>query len=112
MWVWLCSAIFSEVIATLSLRASAGFTRVLPTVILAVGYAFSFYALSQALKLGMDIGVAYAVWSAIGVALIATIGVLFLHESLSALQIGGLVLIIAGVVALELGRSTSIGSGA
>lgn len=109
MWVWLGGAILSEVAATLSLRASAGFTRVVPTIILAIGYAFSFYALSQALKLGMNIGVAYAVWSAIGVALIATIGAVFLHESLSPLQFGGLVLIIAGVVALELGRSTGVG---
>ncbi|MEV4623324.1 multidrug efflux SMR transporter [Asanoa sp. NPDC049573] len=109
MWFWLGGAILSEVAATLSLRASAGFTRIVPTVILVVGYAFSFFALSQALKLGMNIGVAYAVWSAIGVALIATIGVVFLRESLSPIQVGGLVLIIAGVVALELGRSSSVG---
>jgi small multidrug resistance pump len=107
MWFWLGGAILSEVVATLSLRASAGFTRVVPTVILAIGYLFAFFALSQALKLGMNIGVAYAVWSAIGVALIAIIGAVFLRESLSALQIGGLVLIIAGVVALELGRTTT-----
>ncbi|GAA1864335.1 DMT family transporter [Asanoa iriomotensis] len=107
MWFWLAGAIVSEVAATLALRASAGFTRLVPTVILVVGYGFAFYALSQALKLGMNVGVAYAVWSAIGVALIATVGAVFLHESLSPVQIGGLVLIIAGVVALELGRTTS-----
>jgi small multidrug resistance pump len=107
VWFWLAGAIVSEVAATLSLRASAGFTRLLPTVILVIGYGFAFYALSQALKLGMNVGVAYAVWSAIGVALIAIIGALFLHESLSPVQIGGLVLIIAGVVALEVGRSGS-----
>lgn len=107
MWFWLVGAILSEVAATLSLRASAGFTRLVPTVILVIGYGFAFYALSQALKLGMNVGVAYAVWSAIGVALIAIIGALFLHESLSPVQIGGLVLIIAGVVALEVGRSGS-----
>ncbi|MDG4820548.1 multidrug efflux SMR transporter [Asanoa sp. WMMD1127] len=105
MWFWLAGAIVSEIAATLSLRASAGFTRLVPTVILVIGYGFAFYALSQALKLGMNVGVAYAVWSAIGVAAIAVIGALFLHESLSPLQIGGLVLIIAGVVALELGRA-------
>jgi len=107
VWFWLAGAIVSEVAATLSLRASAGFTRVVPTVILVIGYGFAFFALSQALKLGMNVGVAYAVWSAIGVALIAIIGALFLHESLSPVQIGGLVLIIAGVVALEVGRSGS-----
>jgi small multidrug resistance pump len=106
VWFWLAGAIVSEVAATLSLRASAGFTRLVPTLILVVGYGFAFYALSQSLKLGMNVGVAYAVWSAIGVALIAIIGALFLHESLSPVQIGGLVLIIAGVVALELGRTT------
>ena len=107
MWFWLAGAIVSEVAATLSLRASAGFTRLVPTVILVIGYGFAFYALSQALKLGMNVGVAYAVWSAIGVALIAIVGAVFLHESLSPVQIGGLVLIIAGVVALEVGRSGS-----
>jgi small multidrug resistance pump len=107
VWFWLAGAIVSEVAATLSLRASAGFTRLVPTVILVIGYGFAFFALSQALKLGMNVGVAYAVWSAIGVALIATIGALFLHESLSPVQIGGLVLIIAGVVALEVGRAGS-----
>jgi small multidrug resistance pump len=109
VWFWLAGAIVSEVAATLSLRASAGFTRLVPSLILVAGYGFAFYALSQALKLGMNIGVAYAVWSAVGVALIAVIGAVFLRESLSPLQIGGLVLIIAGVVALELGRTTSHG---
>ncbi|GIF74676.1 DMT family transporter [Asanoa siamensis] len=107
MWFWLAGAIVSEIAATLSLRASAGFTRLVPSVILVIGYGFAFFALSQALKLGMQVGVAYAVWSAVGVAAIAIIGAVFLKESLSPLQIGGLVLIIAGVVALEVGRATS-----
>lgn len=109
MWYWLAGAILSEVVATTSLKYSNGFTRAVPTVILVLGYGFAFYALSQALKLGMAVGVAYAVWSAAGVALIAVIGVVFLKESLSLLQIGGLALIIGGVVALELGRSGSHG---
>jgi len=109
MWFWLVGAILSEVAATISLRLSEGFTRVVPTVILVLGYGFAFFALSQALKQGMAVGVAYGVWSAVGVALIALIGAAFLKEPLSLVQVGGIVLIIAGVLALELGRSGTHG---
>jgi len=109
MWFWLAGAILSEVAATISLRLSEGFTRVVPTVILVLGYGFAFFALSQALKQGMAVGVAYGVWSATGVALIALIGAAFLKEPLSLVQVGGIVLIIGGVLALELGRSGAHG---
>jgi len=70
-----------------------------------LGYGTAFYSLSQALSRGVPIGVAYGIWAAAGVALIALIGVAFLGESLSWVQVGGIVLVIAGVLALELGRS-------
>ncbi|MBF6245827.1 MULTISPECIES: DMT family transporter [Nocardia] len=103
MFVFLGLAIVTEVSATVSLKLSEGFTKLVPSLVVVVGYVAAFIFLSQALKRGMSVGVAYGVWSAIGVALVATIGVLFLDEPLSAVQIGGIALLIAGVLALELG---------
>lgn len=105
MFVLLGLAIVSEVSATVSLKLSEGFTKLVPSIVVVIGYAAAFVFLSQALKRGMSVGVAYGVWSAIGVALVATIGALFLDERLSMVQIGGIGLLIAGVLALELGGS-------
>ncbi|MBU3066950.1 multidrug efflux SMR transporter [Nocardia sp. NEAU-G5] len=96
-------AIVSEISATVSLRLSQGFSKLVPSIIVVVGYGASFVLLSQALKRGMPLGVAYGVWSAIGVAAVAAIGALFLNESLSLVQVGGIGLVIVGVLALELG---------
>lgn len=103
MWFWLAGAILAEVTGTVALRFSEGFTRWVPTVVVAVGYGVAFYALSQALVRGMAIGVAYGVWAAAGVALIALIGAAFLGEGLTWIQVGGIALVIGGVLALELG---------
>jgi small multidrug resistance pump len=102
-WLFLAGAIMSEVVATTALKLSVGFTRLVPSIVVVIGYVTAFALLSQALTRGMGIGVAYAVWSAIGVALVALIGVTFLGEHLTAIQVGGIALVIAGVVALELG---------
>ncbi|MBF6329861.1 DMT family transporter [Nocardia transvalensis] len=99
----LALAIVSEVTATVSLKISDGFSKLVPSIVVVIGYAGAFFFLSQALKRGMSIGVAYGVWSAIGVAAVATIGALFLNETLTAIQVGGIVLVILGVLALELG---------
>ena len=69
------------------------------------GYATSFVLLSLTLRWGMTIGVAYGVWAAVGVGLVALVGAIFLEEGLTWLQVGGLVLIAAGVLALELGAA-------
>ena len=106
MWFWLAGAIVAEVTATLSLRYAEGFTRLFPSIIVVIGYAVAFYALSQSLSRGMVLAIAYGVWSAAGVALIAIIGATVLHEPLSWVQVGGIALVIAGVLALELGGST------
>ncbi|MCM6778330.1 multidrug efflux SMR transporter [Nocardia sp. CDC159] len=99
----LALAIVSEVSATVSLKLSEGFSKLVPSIVVVIGYVAAFFFLSQALKRGMSIGVAYGVWSAIGVAAVATIGVLFLNETLTAIQVGGIALVILGVLALELG---------
>ncbi|GAA1539552.1 DMT family transporter [Nocardioides humi] len=103
MWWWLLAAIASEVVATLSLRASDGFTRLGPSVVVVVGYVAAFYFLSQALVRGMQLGTAYAVWSGLGVAAIAVLGLVVFGESLTMVQVGGLGFVVVGVVLLELG---------
>ncbi|GAB7075563.1 DMT family transporter [Streptomyces albidoflavus] len=102
-WVLLACAILAEVTATISLRLSEGFSKIAPSVVVVVGYVTAFTLLALVLKRGMAIGVAYGIWAAAGVALVALIGAAFLGDSLTPLQYGGLVLVAAGVVALEAG---------
>jgi small multidrug resistance pump len=103
MYIWLAVAIAAEVAGTVSLKLSEGFSRLVPSVVVVGAYVLAFYSLSQALSRGLPVGVAYGIWAATGVAAIAVIGVLFLGESLSWVQVGGIGLVIAGVLALELG---------
>jgi small multidrug resistance pump len=101
-YLFLALAIGSEICATLSLKYSEGFTRLLPSLIVVVGYAVSFAALAQALK-NIPVSTAYAIWSGVGTAVIAAIGFTFLGESVNAWKLSGIALIIGGVVALNLG---------
>ncbi|MCO1654224.1 DMT family transporter [Pseudonocardia humida] len=105
VWVLLAAAIAAEVTATISLRLSEGFSKLVPSVLVVVGYVTAFWLLTRVLAMGMAIGVAYAVWAAAGIALIALIGAVFLGETLTAVQIGGLIAVVGGVVALELGAA-------
>jgi small multidrug resistance pump len=95
------SAIFFELVATSSLKASEGFTRPLPAGMTVVGYALSFYLLSLTLR-RMEIGVVYAIWSGAGTALMALIGYWLFHESLPPLKLACIGLIVLGVVGLNL----------
>jgi small multidrug resistance pump len=104
-YLLLAIAILSETCATVSLKLSNGFTRVVPSIVVAVGYLASFVLLSIVLKRGLPVGVVYAIWSAVGVALVALIGAVFLHETLTLWQLLGLGLIIAGVAVVELGAA-------
>jgi small multidrug resistance pump len=104
-WLFLAGAIITEVIATTALKLSEGFTRLVPSIVVVVGYIAAFGMLSQALTRGMAIGVAYGVWAAAGVALVAVAGAVFLGESMTWVQVGGIALVIAGVLALELGAA-------
>jgi small multidrug resistance pump len=104
-YLLLALAIGSEVVGTVSLRQSDGFTRLFPSIVVVVGYITAFAVLAVVLKRGLSISVAYAIWAGAGVALVAAVGALFLGDKLSAVQIAGLVLVVAGVVALELGAS-------
>jgi small multidrug resistance pump len=107
VWVLLAGAILSEVMATISLRLSEGFSKAIPSTVVVVGYVLSFVLLAQVLKRGLSVGVAYGIWAAVGVSLVALIGAVFLGESLTWIQVGGLVLVIAGVVAVQSGASVA-----
>jgi small multidrug resistance pump len=83
------------------MKLSEGFTRPVPSVLIFVFYAASFVALTLALK-KIEVSVAYAVWSGVGTALIAVIGILYFYEAVSVLKLASLLLIIVGVVGLNL----------
>jgi len=102
-WLFLVGAILTEVTATTALTLSEGFTRLVPSILVVIGYIAAFGMLSQALTRSMGIGVAYGVWAAAGVALVAIIGAVFLGEGMTWVQVAGIALVIAGVLALELG---------
>jgi small multidrug resistance pump len=102
-YVLLALAIACEVVATVSLKLSEGVTRLVPSVVVVVGYLAAFGFLSQALARGLGVSVAYGLWAAAGVALVAIAGTVLLGETLTWIQIGGIGLVIAGVLALELG---------
>lgn len=105
-WFFLVGAIVCEVIATSALKAAEGFTRLWPSAIVVVGYLAAFFLLSQTLKV-IPVGVAYAIWSGVGVALIGVIGWLFLGQPLDAPAIIGMGLIVAGVVVINVFSSTT-----
>jgi small multidrug resistance pump len=101
-YVFLLGAIVAEVAATSLMKCTEGFTRLWPTVTVLAGYAISFVLLSQAVK-GVQVSVAYALWSALGTAAIVAIGAAFLGEPITVVKVAGLSLIIAGVVTLNVG---------
>jgi small multidrug resistance pump len=101
-YVFLLGAIAAEIGATSLMKATEGFTRLWPTLACIAGYAISLVLLSQAVK-GVSVGVAYALWSAVGTAAIVAIGAAFLGEPITVIKVAGISLIIAGVVTLNLG---------
>ena len=101
-WVYLILAILSETAGTTSMKYAEGFTRLVPSVAVGVFYAVSIVLLTMTLR-SIDISVAYAVWSGVGTALIAAIGIAWFGEPLTAIKLASLALIVAGVVGLNLG---------
>ena len=100
-YFYLAIAIVAEVIGTSALKASESFTRPLPSLVVAVGYGAAFYFLSLALKT-IPVGIAYAIWSGVGVALITLIGWLLFKQRLDFPALAGIALIVAGVVVIQL----------
>jgi small multidrug resistance pump len=101
-YLLLTGAIAAEVAATTAMKYSDGFSRLWPSLLTALGYVVSFALLAQTLK-SVSMGTAYAIWAGVGTAAIATIGVLFLGEEVTAVRAAGIALIIVGVVVLNLG---------
>ncbi|MEM6834130.1 MAG: DMT family transporter [Sphingomonadales bacterium] len=99
-YMFLAIAIVAEVIATCSLKLSIGFTKILPSTFVVLGYGCSFYALSQSLK-SLQVGFTYPVWCGVGIILVALIGVLFMGERVDWPGVAGMSLIIAGVVVMS-----------
>ena len=100
-YVALIAAIVAETIGTSALQASHQFTRLVPSVVVVVAYALSFYLLAIALKV-MPVGVVYAIWSGLGIVLIAIAGLIIFGQKLDLAAVLGLGLIIAGVMVLHL----------
>jgi small multidrug resistance pump len=96
-------AIVAEVMATTSVKLSDGFTRLWPIAVIVAGYGTSFFLMSRILTRGMNLGVVYAIWSAVGVALIVVVDAVWFGNRLTLVQAVGMVLVVAGVAALQLG---------
>ena len=99
-WLYLVAAIVTEVIGTTSMKFAEGFTRLIPSILVFVFYGLSLVALTLALK-RIDVSVAYAVWSGLGTAMIAAIGLLVFKEPLTLVKMLSLLCIIAGVIGLN-----------
>lgn len=104
-WVYLLIAIVAEVIATSALKASAEFTRLVPSIVVVAGYLIAFYFLSLTLRT-LPVAIVYAMWSGIGIALIALVGWVVLKQSLDAAALVGLGLIVSGVLVINLFSKT------
>jgi small multidrug resistance pump len=100
-WLYLAGAILLEVAGTTSMKVSAGFSRLIPSILIFVFYGLSFIGLTLALR-GIDVSVAYAVWAGIGTVLITAIGFLYFKEPVTLVKLVSIALIVVGVVGLNL----------
>ncbi len=99
-WFFLSIAIMAEVVATSALKASEGFTKPLPTLLVALGYAIAFYFLSLTLRT-IPVGIAYAIWAGLGVVLITLVGWLLFDQKLDPAAIIGMGFIVTGVIIMN-----------
>lgn len=105
-WLLLFVAIGFEVAGTTCMKLSDGFSKVVPSVLIFIFYGVSFALFAMALKKGINLSAAYAIWCGIGISLIAIIGILHFKEPVTALKMGSIALIIAGVVGLSFAKVT------
>lgn len=99
-WLFLAMAIFSEVVATSSLKSTEGFTNLIPSVIVLVGYSAAFYFLSLTLN-EIPVGIAYAIWSGAGIVGIAIVAMIFHEQNLDAGAMIGMGLVILGIIVMR-----------
>ncbi|WP_420827870.1 DMT family transporter [Billgrantia antri] len=100
-FVYLALAIVAEVVATSALKATDGFTRPGPSLLVVVGYAIAFFMLSLVLRT-IPVGIAYAIWAGLGIVLVALVGVLVYGQRPDTPAVVGIGLIITGVVVIQL----------
>lgn len=105
-WLYLSVAIVAEVFGTSFLKSAEGFTRIVPSVAVAVSYIIAFFFLGLALKT-LPVGIAYAIWAGVGVALIALVGYAFFGQVLDLPAVVGMALIVAGVVVINVFSKTT-----
>ncbi len=105
-YLYLAGAILFEVVATSFLKASDGMTKAVPTILTLIGYAVAFYLLSLTLRT-VPVGVAYAIWSGVGIVLIALIGLFWFKQTLDFAAIAGMLLIISGVAVIQFFSKTT-----
>lgn len=100
-WLYLLGAILSEIVATSALKAADGFTRPVPTAITVAGYVVAFFCLSIALRT-IPMGIAYALWSGIGIVAISLVGLILYRQALDWGALAGIALILAGTLVINL----------
>ena len=100
-WIYLAAAIATEVVGTVFLKFTDGFSRPVPSLVVVVTYVLSIWLTALAVK-GLEISLVYAVWAGVGTAAIAVIGMAALGESISALKVASIALVISGVIGLNL----------
>ena len=105
-WLWLICAIAAETVGTTALKASNGFTRLWPSIVTLICFFTALFLLSQVLRV-LPVGVAYAIWSGLGIVLIAAIGWIAFGQRLDAPAVIGMGLIVAGIVVMQLFSNTT-----
>ena len=106
-WFLLALAILSEVVGTLALKMSNGFSILIPSIIVVVGYGTSLWFLALCLK-SFDVGMAYAIWAGTGTALVSIAGIFLFKEPMTAIKAVSLALVILGVVGLRWAEGKAI----
>ncbi len=107
-YIYLIFAIMAEVTATTSLKYSEQFTRLVPSLIVVVGYSVSFYLLSIVLK-SMQVGAAYAIWTSVGIVLVSIIGAIAFKQVPDLPAVIGMLLIVAGVLSITIFSKSTMG---
>ena len=105
-YLYLAIAIVAEVIATSALKASDEFTRLIPSMVVVIGYAVAFYFMTLVIRT-IPIGITYAIWSGLGIVLIAAVGFVYYRQALDLPAIIGMGLIVSGVVVINVFSNTA-----
>lgn len=102
-YLFLALAILCEVIGAIASTYAEGFKKTIPSMIVTLAIIASYYFFAVSLQYGMNIGIGYAIWAGVGVLSVAFIGAMFLKDSLTIWQMGGVLLVIGGLTAVQLG---------